>query len=429
MTRFQIIFLGVLIVLGVAGAVAFATSKTNTGQNATPTVMWGTLSADAVNSLISDANTNYKSSVNVTYVQKPEASFESDLIAALARGQGPDMVLIPQDLIVRQYDKYYIVPFETYSERDFRNNFIQEGELFLSSTGVIGFPVAVDPMVMYWNRDMLTNAGVSLPPSTWTEMLALAPKLVKKDQSGNVTQSILAFGEIRNVLHGKDVLSLLSLQAGTPIVAKASNGAYQSVFSARGQSLVPAEEAVSYFTEFSNPGKSSYSWNRSLSLDRTTFLAGRLAFYFGYSSELFALRAANPNLNFDVAMVPQVPGKKLTFGRLYGIALLKASPNVSASYVAAATLASKPLQEAWTAKSGLPPVRRDLLATIPGDAYKSVFYQSALVSSAWLDPYREATEGTFQRLVEGVTSGKYRVSEAVSAASTEIQSLLSNSTI
>ncbi|MBI5134035.1 MAG: extracellular solute-binding protein [Candidatus Taylorbacteria bacterium] len=429
MSRFQTIFLGILIVLGVAGAVVFATSKNRGTESATPVVMWGTFPTTMVDGLLSEANLNYKDTVNVSYIEKPYASFESELISALARGQGPDMVLIPQDLIVKQLDKYYIVPFESYSERDFRNSFIQEGELFLASTGIIGFPLAIDPMVMYWNRDILTNEGVSLPPASWTEFFSLAPKIVKKDGNGNISQAILAFGEFRNVSHAKEILSLLAMQAGTPIVAKASAGGYQSVFSARGSGLVPGEEAVSYFTEFSNPSKASYSWNRSLPLDRTAFLAGRLAFYFGYASELTSLRAANPNLNFDVAMVPQVAGKKLTFGRIHGIALLKSSPNVASAYLAATTLVSSPLQQTWVAKSGYPPVRRDLLSVIPGDAYKSVFYQSALVSSAWLDPYREATDGIFLRLVEGVTSGRLRVSEAVSAASTEIQSLLLNTNI
>jgi len=358
-------------------------------------------------------------------VQKSPATFESDLISALANGNGPDLVLLPQGLILKQINKFYVVPFSSYSQRTFMDSFIPEGELFLTSAGIIGFPFSIDPMVMYWNRDMFSNAGIPLPPTTWSQFFDLAPKLTVKDQSGNITQSAIAFGEAENVTHFKDMVALLSLQAGTPIVALDSMGTISSAFSARGsQGLVPAEEAVSYFTEFSNPLKTSYSWNRSLPDDKSEFLAGQLAVYFGYASELRSIRAANPNLNFDVALMPQTEGKKETFGAMDAVAILKASKNIPAAYVAAVTLASQPLQAGWVSASGLPPVRRDMLAPLPGNAYDSIFYQSALISNAWLDPNREETTNVFGSLIDDVTSGKLRVSDAVSQASQQIGSLL-----
>jgi ABC-type glycerol-3-phosphate transport system substrate-binding protein len=154
------------------------------------------------------------------------------------------------------------------------------------------------------------------------------------------------------------------------------------------------------------------------------FIAGKLGMYFGYASELPGLRAANPNLNFDVAMMPQAGGNKMTFGHINAIALLKASPNVIPAYVAAATLASEPLQTEWLAISGLPPVRRDMLKTIPSDAFQSIIYKSALISRAWLDPYPQATNGTFMRMVENVTTGRVRVSESVHEASIELGNIL-----
>ncbi|MDE2116412.1 MAG: extracellular solute-binding protein, partial [Patescibacteria group bacterium] len=353
------------------------------------------------------------------------STFESDLIAALANGQGPDMVLLPQDLILKELNKFYVVPFANYSERTFQDSFIQEGELYLTSNGVIGFPFTVDPMVMYWNRDTFSNAGVSEPPVSWAQFFDLAPKMTIKDSNNNIVESALAFGESTNVAHFKDILSLLSLQAGTPIVAADSQGNLKSELDASiGQGLVPGEEALSYFTQFSNPLKTIYSWNRAMPLDRDAFVAGQLAVYFGYASELTAIRAANPNLNFDVAMVPQSGTKKLTFGNMEAIALLKSSKNVSSAFTAAVTLTSAPLATEWSSETGMPPVRRDLLATLPGDAAASIFYQSALISIAWLDPNREATAQVFSAMVENVISGNLLVSDSVKAASDSIDSYL-----
>ncbi len=430
MTRFQLIFTGLLVTLGIAGVIVFAMSKNKGDQTAPVVVMWGTVRSDYVSKFLADISLKKKDVINVRYVEKKSESFEDDLIAALARGAGPDMILLPQDLIVKQFDKYYITPYENYSERTFKDSFIQEGELFLSPTGIVGFPFAIDPMVMYWNRDLLASVDVALPPTSWTEFFSLAPKLTKKDDNGNISQSFVAFGEMRNVTHSKDLISLLALQAGTPIISKNEQGYYTSALNSRASGLVPAEQALSFFTEFSNPVKGSYSWNRALTVDKNSFIAGKLALYFGYASELSSLRNANPNLNFDVALVPQTSAaisgsiRKMTFGRMNAIALLKSSRNIGAAFTAAINMTNTEAQTMWVETSGYPPVRRDLLTKLPGDAYKAVFYRSSLISNAWLDPNKEETNSVFMRLVENITSGRQRVSEAVTTASVELGSLL-----
>jgi multiple sugar transport system substrate-binding protein len=351
-------------------------------------------------------------------------TFEAELIAALARGAGPDMVLLPQDLIVKQMDKFYPIPFKTYSERLFRDSFIEEGELFLIPEGVIGLPLLVDPMVMYWNRSIISNAGIALPPASWTEIYAMAPKVIRKDGSGNVTQALLAFGAVNNVTHAKEIISLLALQAGSALVARDGNNYLRSTFADQNGAFVAGEQAVNFFTEFANPVKPAYSWNRSLPSDRNMFLSGKLALYFGYASELPGIRLANPNLNFDVAPVPQIQGNRITYGTMQAFAFLKASPNLGAAYTAAQVLTSEALQKEWIKVSGYPPVRRSLVSEPQGSAYASVFYDSALMSRGWLDPNPVATERVFSELVESVTSGRVRTSEAVRNAGTEIDNLL-----
>jgi multiple sugar transport system substrate-binding protein len=426
MSRFQIIFTAILVVLGVGGAVLFAVSKGKGSQSAVQLTMWGGEPSSVVASFLSDTFQQAGGTQNVTYVEKNPATLESELVSALARGQGPDLLLVPQDLVVPQSDKFYAIPYDTFSERDFRDSFIQEGELFLTPAGAIGLPFSVDPIVMFWNRSLFTDAGVAKPPVSWVELFDLAPKLVKKDQNGNIVQAMAALGEVRNVAHGKDMLALLSLQAGTPIVARTAGGGFQSVFAAPASGFVPAERALSFFTEFSNPVKASYTWNRSLPLDLNVFAAGRLAIYFGPASEAGIIRSANPNLDFDVALVPQAEGGKATLGRMTALSILRSSANPAAAYQLAAFLTSAGAQSIWNDKSGLPPVRRDLLVKAPSDAYRAVTYQSALISRGWLEPGSLQADGVFLRMVENVTSGRLRVSESVSQASGELDTLLSS---
>ncbi len=424
MTRFQIIFTGFLVACGVVGIILFAMVKNTTTERAPALVMWGTIKKDTMERFIGDVTKNYEDILNITYVEKTPANFESDLVAALARGSGPDMVLLPQDLLLSQADKFYPIPYGNFSQRLFKDSFIQQGEMYLTKEGIIGLPFSVDPLVMYWNRDIFTQAGQSLPPNTWTDVLALAPKIIKKDSAGNITQALVAFGEMRNVLRAKEVLSLLILQAGNPIVSRNTQGGLMSVIAERGAGLSPAEQALSYFVEFSNPNKSVYSWNRALSNDRTLFTSGKLALYFGYASEVDTIRSANPNLNFDVARVPQVEGNKATFGSMTALTLLKSSKYIPGAYAAAQVLTSSPVQSAWIEFSNYPPVRRELVTTVPQDAYKTVFYESALISRGWLDPSRALTLDVFSRMVDNVTSGRMRVSESVSQANLELSDII-----
>jgi ABC-type glycerol-3-phosphate transport system substrate-binding protein len=280
---------------------------------------------------------------------------------------------------------------------------------------------------MYWNRDIFVSEGLPKPPKTWDEFFSLSDKLTKRDVNGNITQSIVALGDFRNVLHAKEILTTLTIQSGDPIIILDKAGRMRSVLGDRfGTSLVPAEEALRFFTEFANPSKTTYSWNRSLPDSLTAFLGGKLAVYFGYASEISSIRDKNPNLNFDVATLPQIKDSRVpaTYGDMQALVILKSSPNITASYIAVTTLVSDQLALNWSKASGLPPTKISLLLDKPTDAYKSVFYNSAIITKAWFDPSPRETSKIFSDMVDNVTSGKLRLSDAVREASASIGDIL-----
>ncbi|MBP8294744.1 MAG: ABC transporter substrate-binding protein [Burkholderiales bacterium] len=53
-----------------------------------------------------------------------------------------------------------------------------------------GIPFQRSTIVLYWNKELFKEAGLdpNRPPATWTEMVAYAQKLTRKDASGKVTQ-------------------------------------------------------------------------------------------------------------------------------------------------------------------------------------------------------------------------------------------------
>ena len=296
----------------------------------------------------------------------------------------------------------------------------------MTPEGIMALPVSVDPLVMYWNRALFTQAKMTQPPKYWDEFYNLANVISKKDGSLNISKSAVALGEYANISHAKDIIINLAMQAGTPVTTW--NGTkIQSVFADTfGQPTVPAEAAVNFYTEFGNPSKPSYSWNRSLSNSTNYFLSGDLALYFGFASEIANLQLKNPNLNFDVTTVPvsREGGVNVSFANFNALAITKSSKVPSAAFAVVSVLSGTAGVSAFSKTLNLPPVRHDLLNKKPVDAYQSVFYDSAIKSKAWLDPSPIETDVIFKSMIESITSGRVRTSEAVFKTSREISALL-----
>jgi ABC-type glycerol-3-phosphate transport system substrate-binding protein len=428
MKSFQLILLGVFGFFILAGVFLFATFKGGGGDSGpAQAVLWGTLPQETVTKVLSDFSLENPNVFSVTYKEIPEESFDAELVEALASGTGPDIVILPQDLIVRHRNKVQSIPFDSYSERDFRDTFIDGADIFLETDGIIGLPFSVDPLVLYFNRALLANASISQPPHYWDELEGMTPKLSKIDESLAIHQSAVPFGEFSNVAHAEELLATLIMQAGNPILAYGQSNTLKVVIADPfGKPIPPAESALRFYTEFSNPSKSLYTWNRALPVSDDAFVAGKLAFYPGFASELKTLRSRNPNLNFDVTRLPQIRDADVqrTFGRLYGVAIMKNSPRITDAFRVAGALSNASIASLWSERTDFPPVRRDLLAQVPSDAFGPVFYESAIISHAFLDPDPQGTQSVFSQMISDVTSGRSQVGRAVRDASARLEKLL-----
>ncbi len=431
MSKFQLIVTGVFAGFILLGVLAFSLYKGGSSVVTSDVLIWGTLSTNEFNTLIEPLAISKDKTVRISYVQKTASQFDNDFINALASGVGPDLFFLSQDSILKYKDKIFIIPYKSYSERVFKDTFIQEGELYLDSVGVLALPFTIDPLVMYWNRDIFTNIEASQPPKYWDDFYPLIKNITKRDASLNILKSAISFGEFKNVYNSKEIISALLMQSGTLITSTNNNGVVNSVLTDKNNTssaATPAESAISFYTNFANPVKDFYSWNRSMSSSQNSFLSGDLAVYFGLAGELFDLRAKNPNLNFDVASFPQIKNAsvKITFGKMNALAINKNSKSVQGAFTVAMALTAKDSIDSLTNILNLPPVRRDSLAGTPADAYMSTFYSGAIASRGWLDPDKNQTAIIFQEMIESITGGRSNVFNAVSATNEKINILLNN---
>lgn len=427
LTTFQLV---VLIVFGVSllgGLVVFASYRSFSGDQLGNVVIWGTLEAEAVNSTLLSQGQIDDRLRKVTYVEKSPDTFSSDLSDALAAGTGPDLFFLTQDLILQEQDKITPFGYDSFSQKFFNDTFIDEAGLYLGTDGIKALPVVVDPLVLYWNKDMLSKYNFAEPPEYWDEVFTMAEAISISDSSGRVSQSAIALGEAGNVNHMKEIMSMLIAQASGEVVGVDSSGRLYSALTKNPLSAaeIPAISALRFYTTFANAAESVYSWNRSLPTAHNTFVQGNTGMYVGYASELPLIAQENPNLRFEVAAIPQIRDSRryVSFGTVYGLAIPRTAPNPSDSAAFASIMMGPDFSAALAREASMAPVRRNLLAQ-PQEGSARIFNQMALIAYGWFDPNPTATEALFADMVNSITSGSDRLTSAVSRAERVLQTLL-----
>lgn len=422
---FIVAFSGAVLIF--SGLISFGSKSSDATEPQGTVVLWGILPQSIMQPYIDAANvknTNY----SIIYSEHDPATISQEIIVALAEGTPPDMVLFSSEIFSQFKDKLYPIPYTAINERTYRDTNIDGAQIFLTKDGIIGLPLVVDPLVVYYNRDILAQATFVVPPKTWSNLQQAVPILTKRDARNTITQSAIALGTASNVDHVTDILSTLFLQTGNSIVAydatKDRNVAVLGGDAATGE-ITPAGQALDFYTSFSNPVNANYSWNSAHNTSLEYFLAGKSAFYIGRASELFTLQAQNPNLNFDVAEMFQttVEARPVTFGSFLGIGIMEKAPNMVTAYAAVGYLSSTESIDALSKALSLPPVRRDLLLVGQTNPYVSVFFKAALSAFTWPNPDPIQTEQIFRSMVNDVTSGRGMSINAVYTAAKELQSL------
>ena len=427
MSTFQIIALGVsaafiLIGVGVFATFGGALGGSGTGQ----VIIWGTVDSIAMDNIITTLRGTDETFDEVVYIEKSSATYDTELLNAMASGTGPDLFLVSSEKLHSFSDKIVTIPYRLVSQNVFVNSFVDASEMFLTSQGELALPFLIDPIVMYWNRDLLSSAGIGSPPQYWNDLLNLAPRITALDRS-NITKSAISIGTWSNVAHAKEILSILFMQAGDRVVVRGTDGGLLPVLGAAAVGgSADAPSALRFYTDLAYPSKTTYSWNRSLPLSTNAFIAGDAALYLGFVSEFNVIAARNPNLRFSVAQVPQVEGSltSATFGRLLGLAIPRSAQNIEGAALVAERMVSPEAIAIAAKATGLPPVRRDVTFDTSDNASAGVFAQAALIARAWIDPNPQSTDTIFQTMIESVISGAEEPASAVSNASRELQQLV-----
>lgn len=426
---FQIIFLVAFGLAALIGVVLFATGFISGGSDDQPEIsfsIWGEFSNGEFDALLDQSGIADIDAITISYTNVPSGDLEERLINALARGAGPDVLLTPHTNLLRFDDLIATIGEDAYSTRQFRDAFAEGAEIFLQPDGIKALPLAVDPLVMYWNRDILTEAGFVSPPEQWNDVPRYTRQIVQFDDQGGMETGGVAMGTVNNIPYVKEILSTLFHQAGNSILSIADNGGFRAQLDDNGLSL---QSAVNQYSQYASPSSDAYAWNNSFSSARQAFASGSLGFYLAPASDIRAIRNQNPNLNFDVAIMPQLEaGSTRTHGVFYGFSILQRAPNKLGILNVLQRLASTDMAEAISIQTDFAPVRKDVLSTGADDAYRQIFYDSAVISRGWYEPDPDVARRVFEGIITDVASGRRSVSGALQSANTTLQNTASSIT-
>ena len=201
--NFQIIILTVFVAILVVAVLMFSgflgpkIGSNNSSKVAGTAIIWGTLPQAEINDVFSKFYIG--SDYNVSYVQKPEETYRENLLEAFSSGTGPDLFFVTDQNVASFESKLIPFTYEQFNQRDFKDTFITEADLFAGTNGYNAIPVLIDPIVMYWNKGIFDSSGIADVPKTWDDVKKITPILTKKTDSGVISQSSIGLSFMNNI--------------------------------------------------------------------------------------------------------------------------------------------------------------------------------------------------------------------------------------
>ncbi len=387
----------------------------NTSQNITP--------------LIADYEKLHPN-VHIVYTQEDASNinnYPSDLLQALAAGTGPDIFAINNSWLPQYLDKATSAPPSIINFTDFKNTFVTVAtQDFTKNQQVYGVPLSVDSLGLYYNKDLLGTAGIATPPQTWDQLSADVQKIRQQNSAGYFTRSGVAMGTNANVNRAVDILYLFMLQDGAvPYSSDGTTPEFDQTVNQNGTTVNPGETALNYYTSFANPSSPNYNWNAQSDYSIDAFANGRAAFLFSYSYTRATILQKSPNLNFDVAPVPQptLSNPSVNFANYWGEVVSKQSQYPQVDWDFLKFLISKPELDKYYASAQVPASRLDLISVQIQDPNLGVFAHANLTAQDFYRPDQVQMDNIFGQAIDGVILNHQTVQSAMQQAQQQATTL------
>lgn len=404
--------------------------------------------SDAYAEIIADYQALHPN-VSIEYRKLLYEEYEDALIKAFAKDEGPDIFSIHNTWTYKYQDLIQPMPESIkIPKREIKGKFKKEpvysmvdqklyspkkiAELFGDTVAkdvtadldgvkrVYGLPLSLDTLALYYNKDILNNAGIPTPPAYWTDVQAQVEKITKIDDNGNILMATIPLGTARNITRSFDIVSLLMMQ----LRAKMIDDHGRVVFNKMPKELSgqleqpPGLNALDFYTSFADPMVASYTWNDKMPNSLDAFIAGKTAYFLGYSYHRPIIQARAPKLNFDIAPMLQVQGyDKVNYANYWFFTVSKKTKNSKWAWDFIRFMSSKNEAVKYLAVTKKPAALRSLYQEQIKDEEVAVFVDQTLTAKSWYyGKDSNAAEDIFAKMIDDIRANKSQMTTIVSNA-------------
>lgn len=266
--------------------------------------------------------------VTVNYQYKNPATFEAELIDALANGTGPDIVALDNDRMPAFIDKLVPMPVAFFVGSDLTANITARYAPAVATDTIFdgkvyGIPFSTDSLALYFNRGMAREVFQDLiregrefrqdllvrAPADWDEVVETT-KLITQRSGETINRAGIALGVSANVPRTPDIIAAMFLQRGIQMTSSDRRSATFHLASPADPNAYPAATVLEYLKGFVDPSSSYYTWNTSLPNALDAFIEGKLAMLIHHQGAAPYIRQRNPQIEFITAPFPQIPNAR-----------------------------------------------------------------------------------------------------------------------
>jgi len=310
--------------------------------------------------------------IKIQYSKQSHKQYRERLQAAVERGDGPDIFRFHNTWVPMLKNQLSPIPDTVMSASQFKDTYytVMANDL-IGGQVVYGIPIMMEGLGLLYNEDLFVAAGITAPPTTWEELLAIVPKIAKPEGTGFAVSAI-ALGTTGNIENFSDILATMLMQNGANLSVPKGN---------------EAEETLAFYHKFANPTDPVYTWNETMDNSMYAFANGKVAMIFAPSWRIFDIiemsKQVNPALKFKVAPIPQLPGNTVTWASYWaeGISEKSKYKKQAAAFISfltsRETMTKLYVEASKVRLFGEPYARKDMASLLLTDPYVGPFINQA----------------------------------------------------
>jgi len=392
--------------------------------------MWGIYDPPAViNPLINSFAREHKN-ISIHYTQKEAASYYDDLIKGFANNKAPDIFTLPGNWLPMLQDK--ISTLDLNKDKDLNLRIIKETypqivqDDLVSNNSLLGIPLSIDTLALYYNKDIFDYYKIPLPPQTWEDILTLIPKLRKTNSQGQVTRAAIALGTSDNINWSTDILSELMMKLDSSMVDKQNvKITFDDSLTQNNIRLIPGVEALKEYTQFAIPQSKYYTWGNNFPNSIYAFAQGKTAMIISYNLSQQTIKKESPDLRYGITPFPffgfENIGNQINYGRTMNVVVSNRSHFQQSAWQFLKYLSSQGVSQYYFAQTKNPPARLDLISSAMKDSRAGIFTSQILTSRNWYQFDFQKINSIFSKMINDVTLSNISPDQAVSNAASGIE--------